>query len=394
VYIDWKTKDCMRALGDHVFQKKADEVLACKLVELGYEYNRIDLADTPFGNAFTDALRANPDYAIRALKLDKWTDTLSDANAAFLLTLPGKALDSLHKLYVDEAIESCMENGHSAGALRFIQLRAERNPLNRGDYTELMTRALQYGNEAVFNYVMEHSEEMDLFSIDFSLLAKSQALFETFAPQIMGKVYRTMDTHPRSDGTTFGRINQVFANPNEKAGLYLVQKYDLSKAWVMATKGRTLLMDVCHAGNLEASRFLIERRDADIHAETGYSELEISIFGSNRPTEGKLSPIFFAAKGGDSELIEYLKSKGANVNARSNFGTTPLMHAVTAGHLEATKTLVALHANVNMQMNPSLNQIDLRAIGSYDEISNAYRRAQTGGNRQILELLKKAGARP
>jgi hypothetical protein len=394
VFIDRKTKESMQTLGDYIFDELNDEALACKLVALGYDYNRVDLDQTGFSDAFTDILRKNPDYAIRFLKLEKWEGALSESVADFLFTLPNNALGKMHTLYIDETIQAAMKTGNSESAMRFIRLRAEQNPFNQGAYTELLNWALEYGDETVFDYVMENCEEMNLFSIDLALLAKNQKLFMQYAPQIMSKIYYSMDTHPRSDGTTLGQIDKVFACENEKAGLFIVHKYNLSRSWEKATKGRTLLMDVCHAGNLEAARYLIERRGADLHTETGYSELEISMFGRTRPTEGRLSPIFFAAKSGNSKLLQYLASKGADVNARSNFGTTPLMHAVSAGHLEASKTLIALGAFVNTEMDPRFNNTDLREVGSFDEISTAYRRAQTSGNTALLEVLKKAGARP
>jgi ankyrin repeat protein len=202
-----------------------------------------------------------------------------------------------------------------------------------------------------------------------------------------------MNTAPRPDGTTIGRIKQAFGCANEDAGLWMVYKYDLSEAWVKATDGQTLLMDVCQAGNLKAARYLIEKGREDLHAKTGYSELQISIFGNNRPTEGKLSPIFFAAKSGNAELIRYLASKGAMVNARSNYGTTPLMHAVTAQHVNAVKMLIALKANVHAQMYNNLSARDMVDMGAIEEISTALSRARKTGNEEIIEILIKAGAR-
>jgi len=153
-------------------------------------------------------------------------------------------------------------------------------------------------------------------------------------------------------------------------------------------------MDICEAGNLKAARYLIEKRGENLHAQTGYSEMQITLMGQTKPKEGRLSPIFFAAKSGNSELIRYLHAKGANVNARSNYQTTPLMHAVSAGHLEAVKTLIALKADVNVRMNPAVESFDLRKMGAYEDICTAYRRAKSAGYDAILDVLIKAGAKP
>jgi ankyrin repeat protein len=203
-----------------------------------------------------------------------------------------------------------------------------------------------------------------------------------------------MDTMAREDGVTLGRIKQAFGASNEDAGLYLVSKYDLIDEWEKANTGRTLLMDVCEAGNLKAARYLIENRKEDLHAETAYSANQVTVFGSSRPSEGKLTPLFFAAKSGNPELIKYLVSKGASVNSRSNYKTTPLMHAASAGQIETAKMLISLRADVNAQMSSNLSASDLGDMGSYENISTAYARARSSHNQEMMDLLKQAGARP
>lgn len=203
-----------------------------------------------------------------------------------------------------------------------------------------------------------------------------------------------MDQTPQNDGTTFGRIQNLLVSNHPESVLYVVQNYDFGDAWAEATDGRTLLMDVCEGGNLEAAKYLIQQKGANVHAQTGYIELKVSIFGRNKSKEGRLTPLFFAAKSGNSELIEYLASRLVNVNDRSSYGATPLMYAVDHEHLEATKTLIALGAKVNMAMNTNLTPMELVDLGRYDEISNAYRRAKKTGNQEILSVLKQAGARP
>ncbi|MEN7973470.1 MAG: ankyrin repeat domain-containing protein, partial [Verrucomicrobiota bacterium] len=131
--------------------------------------------------------------------------------------------------------------------------------------------------------------------------------------------------------------------------------------------------------------------------ETDYIESNITLFGRAKVKEGRLSPIFFAAQSGNSQLIEYLVSKRAKVNARSAFGATPLMYAVNNNQLEATKTLIALGADVNATMDEDLAaspELANAGLGNYEEISTAYRRAKKNGNEEILDVLRKAGARP
>jgi len=54
-----------------------------------------------------------------------------------------------------------------------------------------------------------------------------------------------------------------------------------------------------------------------------------------------------AAKKGDVEGVKSLIAKGANVNARTNYGATALHFAADRGHLEVVKALVEAGADVN-----------------------------------------------
>jgi len=396
IHIDWKTKETMQELGPYVCMELKDEALACKLVELGYDMNRIDLAKTGFepGGPFFQALEAHPEYTVvHLLKLSEWVGTLSPEEAALATTLPSPALRLLHNLHLDEAIEASVKSADLENAVRLIQFREETRPLTRHDYDKLLGWSLESGNIAVFNYVKNQCKGMDIFSINLDQLAESPKLFAHYAPQILARIYPTMDKEPKSDGTTYGRLHTLFTGHHPDAVLYIVRKYDLD-GWTEATDGRTLLMDICQGGNLEAARYLVEHKDADIHAHTGYIELATSVFGRTRAKEGRLTPMFFAAKSGNSKLIRYLASRGATINARSAYGATPLMYAVDANHLEAAKTLIALGANVNARMNENLTSRELIDIGNYDEISTPYRRALKTGNEAMTRLLKEAGARP
>lgn len=392
-YLDEETADAMRASGDYVFSTLKDEELAVMMVNNHYAMNPIDFETQPFGEPFLQAFGQDPEYVIQTQGFETWHGRMSDIEVSFLLSNPEKAWDLLPKQYRDELSELSMKFKESDAPIRLIKHKESKAPLTQFEYNELISWALKHGNDEAFDFLSAEAGEMDVFHIDFAALALNQELFMLHAPKIMSRIYYTMDTNPRPDGTTLGRIKQAFGCGNEDAGLWIVYKYNLSEGWKKATNGQTLLMDVCAAGNLKAAKYLIENRGENVRDQTGHSELEISVFGSNRPTEGKMSAIFFAANSGNSELIRYLASKGASVNAYSNFRTTPLMHAVSAGHLDATKTLIELRANVNAQMSSSLNSIDLRAIGSYDEISTALQRARSTGNQEMIDLLIKAGAR-
>ena len=207
-----------------------------------------------------------------------------------------------------------------------------------------------------------------------------------------------MDTLPKKDGTTLGRINMLLTSHNPEAVSYVVERYKLEPAWTEHAKnGRTLLMAVCEGGNLEAAKYLIEEKRYDIHAQTPYTSAEMTMFGKSRSSEGKLTPLFFAVKGGNPELIRYLKSKGADVNGRTHFGVTPLMYAVMHNQPAVAVALIELGADVNASISAaSSGSVSTTELSSQNLSigQTAYSLAREQRNTPMMELLKKAGARP
>jgi len=94
-------------------------------------------------------------------------------------------------------------------------------------------------------------------------------------------------------------------------------------------------------------------------------------------TDGR-TPLHAAALAGDTQKVEQLIKKGADVNAKDDrLGRTPLHYAVHADHPRIVELLIAAGADVN-------------AISKADEIPLG--RASFRGNTRIIELLLTAGA--
>jgi ankyrin repeat protein len=69
--------------------------------------------------------------------------------------------------------------------------------------------------------------------------------------------------------------------------------------------------------------------------------------GGDNPGFVSTSPLSAAAQAGDTNEIIRLIKGGADVNAKSGFGTTPLMFAAMSGQLDAAKILLANGADIH-----------------------------------------------
>lgn len=395
--IDLKTEETMRLLGDYVCYELKDEALACKMVELGYDMNRVDIEKAGFGSEFAKALAADLEHTVfHVLKLNEWHGVLSEREIRFLLFLPDPVLRLVDKRYIDQATEASIKDANNNEALRLVEIREEIEPFTLHGYDQLLAWSLQYKNRDVFNHVKSKCSQIDIYRVDLAQLGENWNLFRLHAPKIFRKIYRTMDTLPKKDGTTYGRIRGLLRSHCPEAALHVVKNHDLEGQWTEMTGGHTVLMDVCEGGNLKAAKYLVEEKGADVNAATKFIAAETTVFGRTRSKEGRLTPMFFAAKSGNSELVEYLASKGATIDARSNFGATPLMYAVSHNHLDVVETLIKLGVDVNLAMTGNLNPSDFEEEGmdAGENISNAYRRARKNGNEEMLAILKKAGAKP
>ncbi|XP_072311255.1 myotrophin [Eucyclogobius newberryi] len=66
----------------------------------------------------------------------------------------------------------------------------------------------------------------------------------------------------------------------------------------------------------------------------------VTVEDVNRMLEGGRMPLHVAADFGHAEVVEYLISKGANVNAPDKHGITPLLAACYEGHVSCVKILL------------------------------------------------------
>ena len=67
----------------------------------------------------------------------------------------------------------------------------------------------------------------------------------------------------------------------------------------------------------------------------------------NKKDDQEWSPLHHASFRGHNEVVEFLISSGAEINALDNYGCTPLHRAALRGHMEITQFLVEAGADIN-----------------------------------------------
>lgn len=114
--------------------------------------------------------------------------------------------------------------------------------------------------------------------------------------------------------------------------------------------GRTLLHEVSFQGHLPLVIYLVNDAKADIHAweKSGYT------------------PIHLAAMGGHPLVVEFLLSKGADVNAWSYLGT-PLHQAAHYGHAPVAKILLK-HKDINIHQKDGRGYTALYWAAHYEHL--------------------------
>ena len=90
-----------------------------------------------------------------------------------------------------------------------------------------------------------------------------------------------------------------------------------------------------------------------IAVEFGYTEIISFLITAkadvNAVTQRKFTPLHVAAQKGNTQLVELLVKAGAEIDACSDVGCTPLHEAAANGQSEATQKLLALKANPNIK---------------------------------------------
>ncbi len=108
--------------------------------------------------------------------------------------------------------------------------------------------------------------------------------------------------------------------------------------------GQTALMYAAQTGRIEVIEYLLSK-GADINAQSG-------VFGLG-------TPLIYAASGNRLEAIELLIDRGADIDATTSRKSTALMIAAAQGHVEAVKLLLEKGANPNLKNKEDQTVLDV-----------------------------------
>jgi hypothetical protein len=154
-------------------------------------------------------------------------------------------------------------------------------------------------------------------------------------------------------------------------------------------------------GQDQGEDFLSAARRGDLAAVKTFLDKGVDV---NTKTRYGATALAYACDKGHTEVVRLLIERGADVNVRDTFyNATPITWAAMKGHIEITRMLLDKGARGIDQVlmmgvqggNAGLVKVALEKGGAIPEtLTQALSQATAAGNKEIIELLKAAGARP
>ncbi|MGD2110194.1 MAG: ankyrin repeat domain-containing protein, partial [Phycisphaerae bacterium] len=148
-------------------------------------------------------------------------------------------------------------------------------------------------------------------------------------------------------------------------------------------------------------KLLAAARAADVKAVKAAIDAGADV---NATTEYGATPLFFAADRGNVEVVGLLLDRGAEVNATDSFyGATPLAWASMSGHAQVVRVLLkagATGAGDTLRSAAAGGDLEMvRAVLDSGKVepemlSGAYAGAVAAGHTELAELIKAAGIKP
>ena len=153
-------------------------------------------------------------------------------------------------------------------------------------------------------------------------------------------------------------IVAVYENRTDRVNELIVRQHPLARA---DTDGRTAMIWGAIQGSYDSLVLLL-----DAGART------------NLVDDVGNSALYHAAEQGHIDVVDLLLSHDAAVDEENRDGRTPLMAAARTGHVEITRALIAAGADIDRSDFTGRTVLDI---------------ARDGRSRQVVQILKQAGAR-
>ena len=145
-------------------------------------------------------------------------------------------------------------------------------------------------------------------------------------------------------------------------------------------EGRTPLTEAAYYGHTATVQLLLDH-GADVFAKKAHGETAYEMAATHPEVAQMIKreiDLLAAATKNDSKLVKELLDQGAHANVRDPEGRTPLTEAVWNRNVELTRMLLDHGANPNVRKNDGATPLSI---------------AQGKGYKDVIELLKKAGAK-
>ena len=126
----------------------------------------------------------------------------------------------------------------------------------------------------------------------------------------------------------------------------------LSKLGVDIIFSENALIKACKEGYLEAVRRILEEKTADV----------------NSKSDGGTSALSVACIHDHTKIVTILLEYGADIDASESGGFTPLMYAARQGNLDVVRVLIEKGANVNIAKDDGYTALTLASTNNHKTI--------------------------
>jgi len=176
------------------------------------------------------------------------------------------------------------------------------------------------------------------------------------------------DIYARDDSDFSPMDNAVYCLKIDSIKFLKEKGFDWKDKKARNSVGQTPMFSAALGGSTEIIEYLV-KLDADVNVRdnNGYTPIFIAVQASQ----------FESCTTGHIERIECLAKLGADVNARDNKGRTPIFHAVTIGYIEDIECLKRLGAKLDLKDKDGMTLIDTARAAGHSE------------DNKIMNLLKK-----